>query len=639
MNDWIRCSEWKNLVLPSLFFGAASLAFTTCCYAADPDAAEESAGAIEETEITEFDRAHWAWQPLRTSAIPSVRNVSWCETAIDRFVLVDLENDGLSPAAEASRATLVRRLTLDLTGLPPTVKAVSDFVHDLRADAYERLVDRLLCSPDYGRHSAQGWLDLARFAETDGFEHDKTRTEAWRYRDWVIDALNEDKGYDHFVRMQIAGDVYEPAEPVATAFCLSGPDMPDINLQEERADFLLNDMTATIGGVFLALQTGCAQCHDHKYDPVSQADFYRLRAILQPDLQIKKNQTVSYFSASKQAAPSSRLMLRGDWRRPGPELSSAFPRIANPSSIEIPAGSTGGERRRALADWLTLDDHPLTARVMVNRVWQHHFGVGLSATPNDFGVMGEEPEPADLLDYLATEFVNHGWSRKWLDRQIVLSATYRQSSIPPGALEDDLRGSELNSEGRWNHFPRQRLTGEQIRDAMLFVSDELSHVSGGESVMPPLPTEMLSTLLKGHWKESPNEEQHRRRSIYIFARRNLRYPTFDVFDRPAALASCAIRNESTTAVQSLTMLNSTFSQQVASRVAEIAIDPSSGQTSLDAVRAVANAVLPHSESAASASVALARRHQFETMDRADQREFLEDLAVAHLGSNAFLYVD
>ena len=436
------------------------------------------------------------------------------------------------------------------------------------------MVDQLLAAPAFGERWAQHWLDLARFADTDGFEHDKVRESAWKYRDWVIDAINQGMPYDRFVQWQIAGDLLasehdREAGRTATAFCLSGPDMPDINSQEERRHVLLNEMTATVGSVFFSLQVGCAQCHDHMYDPISQADFYRLRAFFEPAVGLKKNRSVSTLAATDDAA-ATHLMIRGDWRRKGPALEAAFPRIANPREHHVAAPDSAG-RRAELARWLTRTDHPLVARTIVNRVWQYHFGRGFSSTPSDFGVMGDEPSHPELLDFLATKLMRDGWSLKRLHREILLSAVYRTRSVRPpsgSARERWDAAAETDPDNRWlSRFPRRRLDAEAIRDALFAVSGSLNRKTGGPGVMPPLPPEMVATLKRGQWKTTDRQSEHYRRSVYLFARRNLRFPFFATFDRPAANASCAVRQPSTTAVQSLLLFNSRTTLDAATRLA------------------------------------------------------------------------
>jgi len=526
--------------------------------------------------------------------MPVATDSTWPLNAVDHFILAELQKRELAPQPPADRVTLIRRLYFDLLGLPPQPEEVAAFDADRAPDAYERLVDRLLASQHYGERWGQHWLDLARFAETDGFEHDKARGEAWKYRDWVIDALNADLPYDRFVALQLAGDELTGGDAdarVATTFCLCGPDMPDINSADERRHNVLNELTTSVGSVLLALQVGCAQCHDHKYDPISQADFYRLRAVFEPAIQLKKNESLSTLQERPGVLPTSRLMIRGDWQRPGPEVAPAFPRIANPmgETLQILAHEQTSGRRAALAQWLIRPDHPLTARVMANRLWQFHFGEGLSRTPSDFGVMGDGPSHPELLDWLASELIAQSWSLKQLHRLMVTSATYRQAgrwTEPRDSAEASTTARELweralsgDPENVWlSRFPRQRLSGEAIRDAMLASSETLCTERGGTGVMPPLPTEIVQTLLKDHWRVSPSEADHYRRSIYIFARRNLRYPVFEAFDRPDANASCPRRNRSTTAPQSLLLLNSDFSLDAARRLAGRVLKGNSGVT-------------------------------------------------------------
>ena len=580
---------WRPLIAAGRLMMGGWIALAVGCAtlpaadrAVDDASDDQGQQQVEEVPLDEFDRQHWSWSPLVRPEVPAATDDRWSQTALDRFVRRRQAERQIPPAGAAARQVMIRRLTFDLTGLPPTPDQVKAFVNDNRPDAYTRLVDRLLASPDYGRHQAQSWLDLARFAETDGFEHDKPRPQAWQYRDWVVDALNADLPYDRFIRLQVAGDVLPEAaadDAIATTFCLAGPDMPDINSQEERRDRLLNDLASTVGSALLGLQMGCAQCHDHKFDPISQADFYRLRACFETAVQVKKNRSVGHLQESGDDVVS-RLMLRGDWRSPGPVVQPAFPRIANLSDAaaidSLDDRSDPAQRRIALADWLTEPQQPLVPRVYANRIWQQHFGRGLSGTPSDFGYMGEEPWLIELLDYLACELRDGGWSRKRTSRQIIRSAVYRQSSVaasPGNVAASDAEvvapaGDPDPANRYWSRFPRRRLTGEQLRDAMLSVSQLLSRQSGGPGVRPPLPTEMLATLLKNQWDASERPEMHHRRSIYIFARRNLPYPVFDAFDRPSALASCAVRHESTTAVQSLMMLNAEFSLTVADELVQ-----------------------------------------------------------------------
>jgi hypothetical protein len=548
-----------------------------------PPAAHADEAAKDEPPITKDDRAHWAFQPLAAPAVPRAGDTSWPRNPIDEFILAALRDAGLDPSPEADRSTLIRRATLDLTGLPPTPREVEEFVADNEPGAFERVIDRLLGSPAYGERWAQHWLDLARFAESDGFEHDHVRPDAWKYRDWVIEALNNDVPYGEFVRLQIAGDLVRPGDKsaaVATGFVLAGPDMPDINLVEERRHMMLNDITATVGAVFLGLQIGCAECHDHKYDPLSQADFYRLRAFFEPALRFDKNKLgrVMHGEQGRKAKESVTFVSeRGDFRRRGARVEPAYPRIACAETQAIaPSAHDRAPKRLALANWLASGDNYLATRVIVNRLWQHHFGHGLVRTPSDFGTMGDAPSHPILLDWLAGELVRRGGSLKQMHKLMLTSATYRQASRPaadasPAELARWQPAAEIDPENRllWR-ATRQRLEGEVIRDSMLAAAGRLSPRKGGRGVMPALPDELTITLLKDQWKAAPDEEDHRRRSIYIFARRNLRFPLFEAFDRPDTNASCAARAQTTIAPQALLLLNSEFSLAAARGLAEFA---------------------------------------------------------------------
>ncbi len=627
-----RESVNRRLMIPLLL----GLLCPPDAFSVDVDVERGAPGTIDdaakdERPITTEDREHWSFRPLRRPSPPAVKNARWGRNPIDRFILRRLEEKNLVPLPPADRATLIRRVTFDLTGLPPAPSEVDAFVSDPAQDAYEQLIDRLLASTAYGERWGQHWLDLARFAETDGFEQDHLRPNAWRYRDWIIDALNRDVPYDEFVRLQIAGDEFRPGDPdaaVATGFALCGPDMTDINLKEERRHVVLNDITATVGTVFLGLNIGCAQCHDHKFDPISQADFYRLRAVFENvDLfrdhpldgspreessgrkkttKSKEQKQTANQTAKKPGPPMGRvfheqgskrkpshLMVRGDFKRPGPTLLPAFPRIANPwgervapsVAESLPEEASTSGLRASLARWLTRPDHPLALRVIANRVWQHHFGEGLVRTPNLLGTTGQEPSHPELLDWIATELPRLDWSLKRLHRLILTSATYRQASTGLAdtmvawtedqrrqASESYRRSLELDPENRLlARQNRRRLEGEAIRDALLSVSGRLSVRRGGPGVMPPLPREIRNSIRKDHWKVSPDEEDHRRRSIYLFVRRNLRYPFFDVFDRPDSNMPCGRRDRTTIAPQALALLNSDLTLDAARHLAGIVL--------------------------------------------------------------------
>lgn len=582
-------------------FAAIIAICSTVLAGGDPRGEDFDEASRDEREITARDRQHWSYAALRDVTPPPVRDRSATRTVIDHFVLARLEQEGIEAMPPADRFTLIRRVTFDLTGLPPTPDEIREFASDGSADAYERLVDRLLASPSYGQRWGQHWLDLARFAETDGFEHDKLRPEAWRYRDWVIDALNGNMPYDEFVQLQLAGDRLYPDDPaaaIATGFALCGPDMPDINSQRERRHTVLNEMTAVIGAVFLGLRMECAQCHDHKSDPISQADFYRLRAFFDavsifrdhPIATAEERQKVDGPTRSTPRVPHGRVLregprrkasylaVGGDYRSRGPRVRPALPRVVDDAASRGESRGVGdADLRPALARWISAPRNPLALRVAVNRVWQHFFAHGLVRTPSDFGLLGDTPSHPLLLDFLASELPRVGWSLKRLQRLIVVSAAYRRASRS--------RLEARNTIDPWQHARtrdpqnrllsrqnRKRLEAETIRDAVLSVAGCLSSRRGGRGVMPPLPQEIRKSIRKDHWKVTPDPEDHHRRSIYLFVRRNLRYPFFEVFDRPDTISSCARRNETTIAPQSLAMLNSDMTVDAARHFAGRAIE-------------------------------------------------------------------
>jgi hypothetical protein len=540
----------------------------------------------DEPKITEKDRDYWAFKPLQST--PG-------KTSIDDFT---------DPQAKADPATLIRRLTFDLTGLPPTPEEISDFIRD-PAHNYESVVDRLLASPRYGEHWAQWWLDLARFAETDGFEYDADRNRAWQYRDWVIDALNRDMPFDVFVQKQIAGDLM--GDETATGFLFAAPDMPDINNQNERRHVLLNDITTTVGSVGLGLTVGCAQCHDHPYDPVSQADFYRLRAFFDNTVLPKERKPLGPFvRVFTEGVPASTVFVRGDFKRAGPAIQPAFPRIfgTTPPNAD----------RTALAQWLASKDNAIFLRTMANRIWQQHFGKPLAAIPGDLGHQGEEPTNPALLDWLAAELPRQNWSLKKLHKVIVMSKHYQEAVQP-----------------------RKRLTGEMLRDAMLAVSGQLNLKTGGPGVKLPLPKEISSTLLKKQAEPTADVTEHTRRSIYTFARRNLRNPLFELFDRPDAQMSCARRNESTTAPQALMLLNSEFAHDIAAKLAATL----SEKHGSDAATLITDATLRClSRQPTKQEIETGRKFLQQQTARAPSfQEALADYCLALLNSNEFVYVD
>jgi hypothetical protein len=609
-------------------------------------------------------RDHWAWRAPTRPKLPVATRSAWANNAIDTFIVSKLEAAGIEPAAAATREQLIRRATLGLIGLPPTPVEIDAFLQDSSPNAWEKVVDRLLASPHYGERWGRHWLDLARFAESNGYEFDEARPDAWRYRDYVIASLNFDKPYNRFVQEQLAGDELWPGDPqalIATGFNLLGPDMTDASDQAARRQNTLNDMTDTAGLVLLGMTLACARCHDHKFEPIPQADYYRLQAFFTPaqfrrDLivapreareahekalkrylslvrpiqeQLTKleeryrariyasklarladearaahqtppikrtkpqwelvartarllavqpqeianamsgadkarvaelQEELRAFDGHKPAAlpvamglsetggppPKTFVLERGELSNRGDEVLPGFPSIL---VKDAPLQNSRKGRRAALAHWITRPDNALTARVLVNRLWQHQFGRGIVRTASDFGVHGDAPTHAELLDWLAVEFVEAGWSIKRMHKLMLLSATYQQSTTAsPAALAKDPTNQLFSRQNR------ARLEGEIIRDSLLAVSGRLNRGMGGPGVFPPLSRDALRD--EKVWPVSSNAADHVRRSVYVFARRNLRFPFLEAFDLPDSNLSCPKRERSTTAPQALALLNS-----------------------------------------------------------------------------------
>ncbi len=630
-----------------------------------------------------FQDTGWPFKPLVQPTVPTVSETTWVRNTIDAFVLARLEAAKLRPSPAADRLTLLRRVTYDLTGLPPTPQEIEDFVRDQSPRAYEKVVERLLASPRYGERWAQHWLDVVRYAETAGFKSDQVRPQAHKYRDYVIRAFNQDLPYDRFVRQQLAGDELEPENPealIATGMNRLYPEETQAsNFKQARQD-ILDEVTEVTGFAFMGLTMGCAKCHDHKFDEIKQTDFYRLQAFFTPMLprddlaEVPRSeqqehakrmrewesatapirQSMSEVLASAEAklrqeaidpldketqqaiatpdqqrtcmqrqlatfakyeidrkvarapnrlegeakakydelnkqleqfaslkpkplpmvmalsdgddeAPPAYLFETGNYQKPVFEVQPGFPEFLDPQAPEIvrPAArpeSTG--RRSALANWLTLPDHPLTARVMVNRVWQGHFGFGLVPTANDFGVMGEGSKHQELLDWLSAEFVRGGWQVKDLHRLIVLSNTYQQSSHVDRQSPAYAAAMSVDPDNKlfWR-FRRDRLDGEAIRDTLLQLAGQQQSRMFGPSAKPIMPEAVRDSRYA--WTPDEREADQNRRSIYVQASRNLRYPFFTAFDAPDAINSCPKRAPTTTAPQALTLLNSELTLKLA----------------------------------------------------------------------------
>ena len=582
--------------------------------------------------------AFWSFQPVREPHVPAVSRTGWVRTPVDAFVLARLEREGLSPNPDAARATLLRRVTFDLTGMPPTPDELAAFLADESDNAFEKVVDRLLESPARGERWGQHWLDLVRYADTSGCNADVPIPDAWKYRNWVIDAFNNDKPYDEFVREQIAGDLLPAAtdderyrKTIATGYLAISRRFSSL---PEEPHLTLDDTLDNVGKALLGLTLSCARCHDHKYDPIPASDYYALYGIFEStrysfpgteiprhrrnlvalvprdrydgeikaheeklaaidaemdahyarkveldtgrerdtadaafkkcndrrDELIKSGPSYDTAYAVAEGTPhNARIQLKGDPKQPGDEVPRGFPGVLG--GQRLPADETGSGRRQ-LAHWLTDRDNPLTARVMVNRIWLHHFGEGLVRTPNDFGTRGEPPTHPELLDFLASRFVSGGWSVKAMHKLILLSRAWQMSSADqPEALAKDPANRLL-----WRH-DRRRLDAEELRDSVLAISGELDRSPGGPHPFKP----------EVEWRYTQHNPfvddfASSRRSIYLLRERIRAHPVLGVFDGADANMATGQRPLSTTAVQALFMMNNKFVHEQADRFAGRLLD-------------------------------------------------------------------
>jgi mono/diheme cytochrome c family protein len=641
----------------------------------DAEKGPEALARAEERPITDTERQYWAFRkPVRTG-IPIVPMPGWQRNPVDAFLLSKMAAKGLKPAPRADKRTLVRRAYLDLIGLPPTPEQVDAFVKDPSPDAWPKLVDGLLASPHYGERWARHWLDLVRYADSGGFEFDTDRPEAWRYRDYVVNAFNTDKPYSQFIREQLAGDEYEPVTDeamIATGFLRVGPNLGGGERGRQDA---LDDLVATTSLTFMGMTVSCARCHNHKFDPIPQKDYYRMQAVffstrgveypLVPahEVDAHKKETaridaltrpirdekrkveapflaqivekeiallpeylqVAYRTPAAQRTEGQKLnaaqvektlqndSLRAkvtekdlvalmpeadkarhralveqiealDKQKPKPYATAMAigeggrePRpsyflhrgsldtkgsVMTPGVLSVattvepdfpapPPAAKSSYRRRGLAEWLVSPDNPLTARVMVNRIWQHHFGEGIVRTPSSFGTMGEPPSHPELLDWLALEFVDRGWSIKTMQRLMMTSEAYQMAST------DATASVAIDPENRlfWR-MARQRLEGEIIRDQILAVAGTLDRKLGGPNVFPYIDPNLFEKSSKRDWPGKPDDDPSTwRRSLYVYSKRSIRYPFFETFDQPNLVNSVDRRNRSIVAPQALIMLN------------------------------------------------------------------------------------
>ena len=678
----------------------------------DSGGATSASAALTELERSVLPpdaRDYWAFQiPSR----PTVPESDSFRHPIDRFLAKARDEAGVTAAPRADKVTLLRRAYLDLTGLPPTLDEIDEFLSDTERGAWDRLVERLLASPHYGERWGRHWMDIARYADSTGFEQDYRRPNAWRYRDYVIDAFNKDKPYNQFLREQIAGDEVDHVTDetlIATGFLRAGPRVQfrEKDNPERRHDYL-DDVLATIGRGVLGMTVHCARCHDHKFDPILQKDYYSMQASIfgyvetdwplldledaklyqaanalideqqQPlkdqistiegphreRLRIKmikerfpenvqqavakpeaertpgeqllaaqvlsinppRRDVAAALSSTEKdewqtltdqietldaerppepamaeivtdgdyrfapngpgdeiigcpecrippdepgtflhteggpnyKAPPSYFLIRGDPFSPGSETQPGFLSVATygdpPTAIPRPDGRTSG-RRLALANWITSRDNPLTARVLINRMWHHHFGRGIVRTLDNLGKMGDAPTHPELLDWLAVEFVDRGWSIKEMHRLLMTSEAYQMAS----AVDNDANlSADVNNQWLWR-YRGQRLEAEVVRDAIMTVSGGIDLTVGGEPIFPYIPQDILDASQgKGIWLNQPDGPDVWRRSVYVYRRRSLGFPFFDTFDLPDQNQTAAARNVSTVATQALTLMNNEF---------------------------------------------------------------------------------
>ena len=660
----------------------------------------------------EKGRKHWAFQPVKASSLPKVNDQSWPRTEVDFFTRAQMDKAGVAPVADADRRTLIRRVSFDLTGLPPTPEEVENFVSDASHEALAHVVDRLLASPQYGERWGRHWLDVVRYADTCGNASDYPVPQAYKYRNYVIKAFNADLPFDQFIREQIAGDLLPAASDperfehiVATGYLAIsrrfGGGKGPVNLT-------IDDAIDNMGRSFLGLSVGCARCHDHKFDPVPQADYYALYGIFssttfphpggegmnrpanlvpvvakteieaatkpwheqiavleaevkkleaakldldkKPDspgnkeaaaLATKKiteakarlkqvTDTVPYelaYAVAEAKGANTRLQVRGDPERLGDEVPRGFLQVLGGQKLPK---DTAGSGRLELASWIADSANPLTARVMVNRLWQHHFGRGLVSTPNDFGTRGQPPSHPELLDYLTQRFIESGWSIKAMHRLMLLSHTWQLSSL----VTETASAADPNN-ALWWHAERRRLDAESIRDAMLFIGGDLDPTPGGAHPFPPVHT----------WGYTQHNQffavyDNHQRSVYQMQQRLRKHPFLALFDGADTNSSTAVRDPSTTPLQSLFMMNDKFAHEQADRFASRLLRMEAD----DARRVDCAFRMLYARPAEPEEVRMATGYLAQIRSQLSAKKLPADqawpsLVRALLGANEFLYLD
>ena len=609
----------------------------------------------ESTTDVRGGRDWWSLQPVVRPAVPRL-----AKHPVDAFIAAKLAKESMVSAVRADRRTLVRRAYFDLTGLPPTPEQVEQFIRDPAPDAWSRLIDRLLASPRHGEHWARYWLDLVRFAETDGYERDKLKPNIWRYRDWVINAFNSDMPYTQFVAEQLAGDeVPNRTEQsvVATGMIRAGTWNDEPNDPNDYLYTRLEDMVHTSTSAFLGLTVKCARCHEHKFDPIPQNDYYRIASFFWAGHMGQANQggpttkALGYeaygWTDKSSNPPPIRLLLNGERHKPGPEIAPGFLSAVNALDKPLappPPGSKTTQRRLQFARWITNEQNPLTARVMVNRLWLQHFGQGLVRSPNNFGFKGELPTHPGLLDWLASEFMRPtvdagpAWTLKRIHKLIMTSSTYRQRSVHPHETQYSQR--DFLNRNLWK-FNRRRISSESLRDAMLAVGGRLNMRMGGPSFYPGMSAEALEGLSRkaGDWKSSPADERSRR-SIYMMTKRSRLLPLMTTFDFSDTTASCGQRDVTTVAPQALALLNNQFTHAQSEALAKRLAGHAAG--TVEQVKLAWQ--LAFGRNPSDGELGQAENHLHEQRQHFDGRNNPGHLALASLchvllNCNEFIYVD
>ena len=530
------------------------------------------------------EQAYWAFQPLTPVKVPTAPDSSWVRNTVDHFILKNARKKQLSPNGLAPRNSLIRRAYFDLIGLAPSRREVEEFAANTSPEAYNQVISQLLSSPHYGERWGRHWLDIARFGESHGYESDNERPTAWTYRDAVIRALNEDMPFDKFTRWQVAGDSLKADDALAqalTGFLTAGSTVTNVDgVDREKAMYdKMDDIVSATGSAFLGLTIGCARCHDHKYDPISQRDYYRLVGFFLPGKPGDRNVAIGTKGASVKALTwnggntrKNPLLNRGDVEEKEGDVGSGVLTVLSPASSDVSnwireTENKGGDGRPGLARWLTDVEKgagALLARVIVNRLWQHHFGVGLVKTSNNFGSVGDKPTNPDLLDWLASELIREGWRLKPIHKLIMTSSTYMQST------EWDRQRHTIDPENnlQWRRHPR-RLEAEILRDSIMNTAGTLNRKLYGPSIKPWVSSDAVKTGSTNKWPTNVKDGPETwRRSIYVFMRRSMRVPFFETFDVPDAMQSRGVREKTTVATQALLLLNNQFVRQQAAHFSQ-----------------------------------------------------------------------